>query len=61
VEKKGLGQRARQAVYWNTGFNLFRDLLQFAVMLVLVRILSPDAYGQFGLVTSIIGFISVFA
>ena len=24
----GLGHKARSAVIWNTGFNLFRDLLQ---------------------------------
>jgi teichuronic acid exporter len=58
---ENLKQKAKLAVYWNTGFNLFRDLLQFGVMLVLVRIIPPEAYGQFGLVTAIIGFISVFS
>jgi O-antigen/teichoic acid export membrane protein len=56
-----LRARAQSAVIWNTGFNLFRDLLQFVVMLVLVRLLDASAYGQFSLVTSIIGFISIFA
>lgn len=56
-----LGQKAKLAVIWNTGFNLFRDGLQFLVMLVLVRLLDPKAYGEFGMVTSVIGFISVFA
>jgi len=56
-----LGHKARSAVIWNTGFNLFRDLLQFGTMLVLVRLLEPGAYGQFGLVTSIIGFVSIFS
>lgn len=55
------GQKARSAVVWNTGFNLFRDLLQFGTMLVLVRLLAPEAYGQFGLVTSVIGFLSIFS
>jgi O-antigen/teichoic acid export membrane protein len=48
-------------VIWNAGFNVFRDLVQFGVMLVLVRLLAPEAYGQFSLVTSIIGFISIFS
>src|SRR5688572_24641327 len=52
---------AQSAVIWNTGFNLFRDLLQFVVMLVLVRLLDASAYGQFSLVTSIVGFISIFS
>ena len=53
--------KAQSAVIWNTGFNLFRDLLQFGVMLVLVRLIDPSAYGQFSLVTSIIGFLSIFS
>lgn len=56
-----LKQKAKKAVYWNTGFNFFRDTLQFGVMLVLVRIIPPEAYGQFGLVNSIIGFIGLFS
>lgn len=56
-----LRKTAQSAVIWNTGFNLFRDLLQFAVMLVLVRLLDASAYGQFSLVTSIIGFITIFS
>lgn len=55
------GKKARSAVIWNTGFNLFRDLLQFGSMLVLVRLLQPDSYGEFALVTSIIGFLSIFS
>lgn len=56
-----LGQMARLSVLWTAGFNIFRDLIQFVVMLVLVRLLAPEAYGEFGLVTSIIGFITVFS
>ncbi|MEO5717675.1 MAG: oligosaccharide flippase family protein [Chthoniobacterales bacterium] len=52
--------KARSAVIWNTGFNLFRDGIQFGVMLVLVRLLAPAAYGQFSLVTSIVGILSIF-
>ncbi len=58
---ESLAQIARSAVIWNAGFNLFRDLLQFGMMLVLVRLLEPEAYGQFGLVTSLIGFVSIFS
>lgn len=55
------GTKARSAVIWNTAFNLFRDLLQFGSMLVLVRLLQPESYGEFALVTSIIGFLSIFS
>ncbi len=54
-----LGDKARVAVLWSTGFSLFRDLLQFGVTMVLVRLLAPEAYGQFGLVTAIVGFLNV--
>lgn len=52
---------AKSAVLWNTGFGLFRDLLQLGVMLALVRLLTPENYGQFAMVTGIIGFINVFS
>jgi len=55
------GSKARSAVIWNTGFNLFRDLLQFGTMLVLVRILKPESYGEFAMVTSVMGFLSIFS
>lgn len=61
MKTSNIKQKAKLAVYWNTGFNLFRDLLQFSIMLVLVRIIPPEAYGQFGLVNAIIGFISIFS
>jgi len=48
-------------IIWNTGFNFFRDVLQFATMLVMIRLLPPGAYGHFGFVTSIVGFLSMFA
>ena len=38
---------------------MFRDFVQFGVMLVLVRLLAPEAYGQFGLVMAIMGFLSI--
>ena len=54
-----LAARARQAVVWTTGFNLFRDVLQFGLTLVLVRLLPAEVYGQFGLLTTIIGFLTL--
>lgn len=56
----GLGAQARSAVLWNTAFNLFRDFTQFITMLVLVRLIAPASYGEFGMTNSIIGFFSVF-
>lgn len=56
-----LGNKARSAVIWNTGFNLFQDLLQFGTMLVLVRMLKPESYGEFAMVTSVMGFLSIFS
>lgn len=55
----GLIRKSQSAVFWNFSFSLFKDILQFGLALILVRILSPEAYGQFGLVSSIIGFLTV--
>lgn len=55
------GKKARSAVIWNLIFNLFRDLVQFFTMIVLVRILMPASYGQFAMVTSAMGFLSIFS
>ncbi len=60
-EMNALGHSARLAVLWNTGFTLFRDLLQFGLTLILVRLLAPQEYGQSGLVNSIIGFLMIFS
>jgi teichuronic acid exporter len=56
----GLAAKAKSAVLWNAGFNLLRDGLQFITMLVMARLLLPAAYGQFGFVTNLVGFISIF-
>jgi len=56
-----LAHNARLAVLWTTGFTLFRDLLQFGLMLVLVRLLPAEAYGQFGLTTTVLGFLTLYS
>jgi teichuronic acid exporter len=54
-----LKNKLKQGLLWNTGINLFRDVLQFGVMLVMVRLLNPKAYGQFGLLNSFMSFFTV--
>jgi O-antigen/teichoic acid export membrane protein len=56
-----LAEKARSGVLWVTGLNVFRDLLQFATMLVLVRLLAPKAYGEFSLIGSVMVFFTVFS
>jgi O-antigen/teichoic acid export membrane protein len=56
-----LALKARSGVLWVTALNVFRDLLQFATMLVLVRLLAPKAYGEFSLISSIMVFFTVFS
>src|SRR5438105_4007601 len=56
---KSLGQAARGALLWGSGFTLLSDVVQFAVMLVLVRILSPEDYGRAGLAQTILGMVSI--
>ena len=56
-----LAAQARSGILWVTALNLFRDLFQFATMLVLVRLLAPKAYGEFTLVSSVMVFFTVFS
>lgn len=56
-----LAQNARLSVAWTTALHVFRDVVQFGLMLVLVRLLPADAYGQFGLTNTIVGFLMVFS
>lgn len=56
-----LAGRAKLAVAWATGLQFFRDIVQFGLMLALVRILPTDAYGQFGLLTAVLTFFTYFS
>lgn len=58
-EAHGLGTSARASILWGGGFTLLRDVAQFGVMLILVRLLSPSDYGTAALVQSIVGVASI--
>ena len=58
-EAENLGPSARASILWGGGFTLLRDVAQFGVMLILVRLLSPSDYGLAALVQSIVGVVSV--
>ena len=60
-DSERLGLRARQSVLWNTGMSLVTNVGQFGLMLVLVRILTPAMYGQFGLLMAVMGALFVFS
>src|SRR5581483_11603067 len=53
------GASARASVLWGGGFTLFRDVLQFATLIVLVRHVMPDDYGRAALAQTILGLLSV--
>lgn len=55
----GLGASARASILWGGGFTLLRDVAQFGVMIILVRLLTPADYGTAALVQSIVGVFSV--
>lgn len=57
----GLRARVGRALAWNLSFNLVRDVLQFGVTLILVRLLDPAAYGMAALVNGGIAFLAVFS
>jgi PST family polysaccharide transporter len=52
-------QSIRSGVAWNAGFRIFRDVVQFGMTAILARLLAPEVYGQFALVTSITVLIGV--
>ena len=54
-----LGASARASVLWGGGSTLVRDFVQFATMLVLVRLLSPTDYGSMALAQTVVGLLSV--
>ena len=53
--------RARLAVAWATGFQLFRDVVQFGLTSTLVRLLPAEVYGQFGFVTTLLSFFTLYS
>jgi O-antigen/teichoic acid export membrane protein len=59
--KPALAEKARLALFWTGGFQIFWDVLQFGVMLALVRLLPADVYGQFGFVSTVIGFLTLYS
>lgn len=54
-----LGASARSALLWGAGFTLVRDILSFATMIVLVRLLPPADYGSMAFAQAVIGLIYV--
>lgn len=61
TSRESLGARARQSVIWNTGLSFLTSIGQFGLMLVLVRLLAPEIYGQFGFLMAVMGFLFVFS
>jgi len=61
MSEPSLAQRARMAVAWTTAVQVLRDVVQFGIMLVLVRRLPLEAYGEFGLINTIVSFMLVFS
>jgi O-antigen/teichoic acid export membrane protein len=54
-----LRKPAQQAILWSAGLNLLRDGLQFAQMLVLVRLLDTAMYGEVAWATALINLIGI--
>lgn len=58
-ETRSLGASARASILWGGGFTLLRDVAQFGVMLILVRLLTPADYGTAALVQAFVGVFSI--
>ena len=61
-DRAATGTRSRilSGIAWNTTFQLFGIALNFVVMLITVRLISPAEFGRVATVTGILGFINVF-
>ena len=57
AKPRGLRTAAFEGLIWGAGFTLVRDVIQFASMIVLVRLIDPETYGHQALAMSIIGVI----
>jgi O-antigen/teichoic acid export membrane protein len=49
-------RRLSIGVAWNTAFTFSKDALQFGLTMILTRLLTPEIYGQFSLISSIVTF-----
>jgi len=58
-ETNALASVAGRALIWGAGFTFIRDILQFATMVVLVRIVTPGEYGIAAMAQAVIGFMSI--
>lgn len=56
---ENLKQSAWEGLIWGVGFTLTRDVLQFVTMIVLVRLLTPDVYGQMALAQAIVAVLAM--
>ncbi|MEM9028958.1 MAG: oligosaccharide flippase family protein [Pseudomonadota bacterium] len=60
VEKsENLRVSVQSGLLWGVGSTLGRDVIQFAAMLIMVRLLNPEIYGQAALAQTIIGFLAI--
>lgn len=56
---ENLKKSAWEGLIWGVGFTLTRDVLQFVTMIVLVRLLTPEVYGQMALAQSVIAVLAM--
>ena len=54
-------QKAWAGLIWGGGFQVFHQVLQFLLTLVLARLLSPADFGSYAVVAGIIGFLNAFS
>jgi teichuronic acid exporter len=56
-----VGQRALSGLKWNAGARLAGQLLNWAVTLVVIRLLSPEDYGLMGMTIVFVAFLGIFS
>ncbi|HYM06358.1 MAG TPA: lipopolysaccharide biosynthesis protein [Terriglobales bacterium] len=59
MKSEGLGQKIRSAYLWTSALQLTKNFVGFGISILLARFLEPKDYGLVGMVTVLIGIVSV--
>ena len=60
MKNQDIGKKARSGFYWSLGLKLIQQAFNFAVMIIVARILGPKAFGIMAITLTIISYMNSF-